>query len=160
MPDSQLKVKSMGIAIQNERGRVMSNFAFLESIISNEIAKYYITNDDERVKFANEILEHRFFSFDFKKVLLQNIVKDKLGKKNPDFFKALEGLQRSRNIIAHGLIVFIGDSTNPNIDDVVFRHGGIEYKADQLIKVYTQNADLVTEQLKVIFGLIFVYPNI
>lgn len=139
----------------------MSNFAFIESIITKQITKYYVTNEMERDRLSNQVFQHKYFSFDFKKVLMQNIIKEKLGKKDSELWKSIDELQRLRNIFAHGMFTTPREAfDDPQIDQIFLVHGGIEYKAAQLVKMYNEHSEIVTKRVMSNFGLkMEVYKN-
>ncbi len=140
--------------VQSERGRIISNFAFLEMIISQFIANHY--SSITKTKFIEEVLEDEFFSFELKKRLFRKILKNyfkEIENKFPN--KEFSRMQTIRNIIAHGVIQANQDDIkNPKKAlNVRFRHGGKDYPARELLNEYF---DLKVIVQKAIEGL----PNI
>lgn len=122
--------------IQNNRGKIISNFAFLETIISLFITNYYFGKTN--TQFIEEVMDDEFFSFELKRRLFTKIIKHHFKEKIDKFpNKEFRRMQEIRNIIAHATITAVTNSNSPgDVSDICFSHGGTRHTAETLINEY------------------------
>jgi len=134
------EAEKQGEELNRTRGKVISNFAYLEDMISDFIAASYFKEDEPEQLQAlkEEVLEDKFFSFEFKKQLLKKILKTRFKNVDQKFpYSQLDQLQTFRNVIAHGLLVGIGNTSSPSkIYKVSLKHGGKMYPVDETLVQY------------------------
>jgi hypothetical protein len=143
--------------MNSKRGKVISNFSYLENIISTFISAAYFTlsQGDQMNAMKEEILEDKLFGFEFKRQLLEKILK----KRFPDVYKTLprqkiERMQTIRNIIAHGVLTATGEIDKPDsITDISFRHGGKNFGAEKMFEEYEEKRATVQPVLEKLPGL-------
>jgi len=142
--------------MNRERGRVVTNFAYLEDLISTFIACSYF-KEDELVQLnalKDEILEDKFFSFEFKKQLLEKILKNRFQNKYKVSYRKIEQMQTIRNTVAHGLLVATGDKHDKSkVYNVSLKHGGKVYPARELFDNYEKLRQQVEPVLRQLPGL-------
>jgi hypothetical protein len=123
-----------------QRGDVITNFAFIEHCISMFIAGSYFKEDEfeQMNTFRSEILDDKFFSFEFKRQIFIKILKNRFPEVYKNMpLKKIEKMQSLRNIVAHGPLSATGRKDRPNkVYDICFRHGGTNHPADKLLEEY------------------------
>jgi hypothetical protein len=132
--------------IQNRRGMVSTNFAFIEFSIAQFVASYYCTC--EKSDFLADVFEDEYFSFG----LLMNVF-EKVLKKEPDLYEKfplqkLRRLQKMRNLIVHARLQtqVILDNKKGGIQEVgetYFYHAGKEYEVNEVLKEYEKLKNVV-----------------
>jgi hypothetical protein len=140
---------------QFDSGGVLSQFANIERMIQEYLAyRIYSSSKDKGDKIYVEILSHKFFSFDFKKVLLFSCLKEQAPSIYAQFPKtALNKAQELRNIVAHGGLTVRDTNLFNNYDALEITHGGKEYNFSNTIADFRKNADKVMAALFEIEGM-------
>ncbi len=129
------------------RGRVITNFAFLEAAISDFIAHHYFQNSNLKEAFLSEVMEEQYFNFDLKRRLFIKILEKYPEFRNKMKLKQFQSMQEIRNILAHGTY-----EKNEN-GERCFRRGGINYLADDLLNEYQQLRKVVQPLMEELPGV-------
>ena len=132
------EVYDMAHELDRLRGSVISNFAFIESALDKLLAVEYASEEKtQRALFQHEVLEHRYFSFEFKKNLFQQIIKRKYPAEWGKFPKKdLEDMQTDRNIIAHAMLEIHNREGATQKVTMCLKYQGICHEAHELIQGY------------------------
>lgn len=112
--------------INELKGKITSDFAFIERAISVCIASYYAK---DWALFTEEILENDFFSFELKKRILGKLLK----KHFPEYifpWAELARLQQLRNLASHGAITAVPNEQGGHT--VYLRHQGKNHSITKL----------------------------
>lgn len=132
--------------IQNRRGMVSTNFAFIEFSIAQFVASYYCK--DGQSDFVADVFEDEYFSFG----LLMNVF-EKVLKKDPELYKKfplqkLRRLQKLRNLIIHARLQthVVVDTKKGGIQEMgetYFYHAGKEYSVNEVLQEYEEIKNIV-----------------
>lgn len=125
--------------IQNGRGYVITNFATIEMMMSQVIARNYSGTKEKEQALLSDVLYHQYFSFELKRSLFEKILK----YNNPEQLKSphsrkLRKMQEIRNMAAHAIIrVKLGEDRD-DINSIVFDFRGKEHQANKILEKYDE----------------------
>lgn len=126
--------------LQQNRGKIIDNFAFIEYRIEELICRACRPGDP--AKFTAQVLQDEYFSFALKKNILKKILESEpslygLSKKEIDgLIGKLTQLAKRRNVIAHAVVLGSLSASNDSITRVYYLHGGVEYDPEKLSEEY------------------------
>lgn len=130
--------------IDRGRGNIISNFAYIENLLSQIIIRHYIRDEELVHKMTADIFDGEGFTFYLKfklfEMVLRKYYSEKVAELKYDPHKIRE-LGRLRNIIAHGRIETLGYRTNQNdikYSEIFLVHGGEKYSAKEQIDKYNE----------------------
>lgn len=85
-------------------GDVISYVITVEKLINNFLSEYFCDNENKREQLKTMVLFHERITYDFKKELFSNIIKNQYPSvliSYPDFIKKISTLPEHRNRFAH-----------------------------------------------------------
>ena len=95
------------------RSLSFQDIALIELAVNRLICLYFIGKNTDK-RFIEELLQHAHFSFELRKRIFKKIYKEKYPEsKFP--WRALEEIQKLRNIVAHGRIDRINDNESETL---------------------------------------------
>lgn len=127
-----------------ERGKIITNFQYIEGLLKDYISKHYFKNTKEQILFKRELLEDEYFSFFLLKKVFEKIFKKyDVNKytKNKAIFDKLNQLAKLRNLVAHAGIegsARLASSSSITLTKLFFRHGGEEKSIQKTIGEYNK----------------------
>ncbi len=138
-------------AIDRKRGNTLSNFSYIEFLITKIIIKNYNLKDDiKEQQITTDILEDEYISFGAKLRILKKIINKYHPAKYKKFpFGKIEELNKLRNIIAHSSLgMKIDQKTAIATSQILFIHGGEEKEAEVIISKYNHLKNGVQTELE------------
>ncbi len=145
MKKEELEIR-MG-EIKSERGRIVTNFAYIENLIKMACSLHYLGKIDQ--KFMSEVLEDDYFNFGLLTHIFQKVL-----TKNPSFefpIGKLFELSKHRNIIAHAQIKAYHE--NGEVTDIRFYHGGERKEIGPIFSRYDELSKEIREKLNLFPGV-------
>ena len=139
-----------------QRGKIISNFAYIENIMNSFIAASYFGESETKQLnlMIEEVFNDKFFSFELRKQVFYKILKNRFRTVYSSFPRAkLERMQEIRNIIAHGLLTARSDIKKPAITGISFKHGGKIHLSSEIIQEYESLWKSVKLKLKDLPGI-------
>jgi hypothetical protein len=125
------------IEIQNKKGEILSNFAYIELLVRSFILNNYSIERNNLI--SSDVFEDEYFNFGLLLHIFEKVVKRK-GVGSPN--KLLEDLRRMgkiRNIVAHAPIQAHDNNSSKEEDYSIFlKHGGKEISIDEIEKMYKE----------------------
>jgi hypothetical protein len=149
--------------ISQLRGDSVGKFAAVENEVGEYIATVYFGEDFEAGnRFLQEIFEHDFFSFELKKRVFYKILKARAPESYSNFpRKEMYSLQKTRNIIAHSLVVMDNPEDYNDFDKIYFQLNGVRHNVGGVIDEFNYYYKAVFEAIISLPGVdkkVFIEP--
>lgn len=150
-----------------KRGMLISNFAYIESLITSCIvANYFKPGDEKQITAMNEdIFESKLIPFEAKKIMLQTVLKKYHNNQAKFPFKTLGDMQDIRNRFAHGVfqskaMVVSQEPPEYKVIELQIRHNAKTYNADKLFKQYDDLMERLDPYIKKLPGVTVIAATI
>lgn len=112
------------------RGEIITDFAYLETIISRMISEYYF--GEENLSFTFDVLYHEHLNFSVRRSIFEKNLRDKGVTETQFPFKKLQRIGEIRNYFAHAWPLHMSDGKT--VDFVMLGRKDAEKTAEQLFK--------------------------
>lgn len=137
-------------SIQLIRGQIITNFAYIELMMSELIAFHYTESRQKNDEVIQDILEDEYFQFGLRKNIFKKVMEKYYKDKNFPFGD-LTNLGRYRNIIGHATIK--NDEITQGDEHILQRspyywHNGEKKDCAELNKKYFDLSDNIMQILK------------